>query len=215
MKIDIVTPTLSGLVHHTHTMAVASVVLHPEVSDTRHVVQEGMPIIGLARNLAMHRLRPDDPEQSWRDQVWVDADTVLEPDTLTRFLWTAWGLQGKNPVVVAASVPVRNGHEMVELEVSKESPLMPGVFRTNYVGFGLTFVPGALVKALDNSAALFEYQKKTMRDYFPSGVAPTRDAWAHPYYHGEDYGFCRLASQVGAVFCVDTNIKAGHYAGRV
>ena len=212
MKLDIVTPSLSGLVHHSHMNIMPALMGQDPAPELRYAVQKGMPLVGLARNLLVAKLTPENPADDWRDMIWIDADTIVEPDTVVRLWESARALRERYPndldrLVLSAVVPGRmRGPAHGELELSY--PLAEGVYRTDLVGFGLVFVSGPIIRAMRFKAKAFNYEGKIHHDYFPTG--PDRRE-----YMGEDVGFCRLAFNTSCHICVDTTIVAGHYEGRV
>ena len=212
MELDIVTPSLSGLVHHSHLNIVPALTASEHQPRVRHVVQQGMPLIGLARNLLLASLAPPPGPGEWRDMVWVDADTVVEPDTVVRLWERAKAIQAEHPHVlerlIVSGVVEGRGGASTHGELDEILPVAPGVFRTDHVGFGLVFVSGPLIRAMRCKAKAYQYEGQIHHDYFPTG--PDRQE-----YMGEDVGFCRLAFSVGARIYVDTTVEAGHYEGRV
>lgn len=212
MKLDIVTPSLSGLVHHSHMNIMPALMGQDPAPELRYAVQKGMPLVGLARNLLVAKLTPENPADDWRDMIWIDADTIVEPDTVVRLWESARALRERYPndldrLVLSAVVPGRmRGPAHGELELSY--PPTEGVYRTDHVGFGLVFVSGPAIRAMRCKAKAFKYEGKIHHDYFPTG--PNLNV-----YQGEDVGFCRLAFSTSCPVYVDTNIVAGHYEGRV
>lgn len=212
MKLDIVTPSLSGLVHHSHMNIMPALLGQDPAPELRYAVQKGMPLVGLARNLLVAKLTPENPADDWRDMIWIDADTIVEPDTVVRLWESARALRERYPndmdrLMLSAVVPGRmRGPAHGELELSY--PLAEGVYRTDHVGFGLVFVSGPMIRAMRFKAKAFNYEGKIHHDYFPTGPDKRE-------YMGEDVGFCRLAFNTSCHIYVDTNIVAGHYEGRV
>jgi len=160
----------------------------------------GSSQIDLARSTLATRAMRD----GFAETMWIDADTVFEPDAVDKLR-----AHGKP---LTAGLYMRKGPK--EFAAKFRSPratfgALGGLLDMVYVGMGFTHVRAEVYERVGAKLPTCRggYDAETFVPYFLPMLVPEGDDLC---YLSEDYSFCHRARKAGFQVLADTTIRLGH-----